>query len=342
MTQAIDGLIAPEGVYLPVLSYLLPPPPPLLSSLASATLQGTAASASPITTASASAVSANASSQGAPSTGSQPGPAPASSTAAGTSPLAASTGAAANGAEGGGFGVLNGDADLPKTALQHISMQAPSAWSHVPIPPTCRISVASIRYPAGSSVGGSQARRDRQQSSYMSASEVMESSNGSETSLGDGDMGMGGSGTLDPGAQVYIGPVLESTLASQGIDGPASHVTGGPGGLPGMSALQLLAHLGGGAPPVSMTASLTATSPLAASAANAGKNLLKPKNNIKQTSSSFVQRLSNHTDYAKLFGLRSDGNTLERFAFVSRGRILYWLGETANGWIKVRIVAGGK
>lgn len=319
--------MAPEGVYLPTYSYLLPPPPAYPPpAAANATLQTYAAKDA--------ASSANNATNG--SMGSSAG----SSAAATLQSMNATASSSATGSSGGAsagivgvegiasdIGAVNADGDQLKTALHHISLQAPSAWSHVPIIPHSKISVASVRFQAGSS------RRDRQQSSYTSAAEVQEPNNESDSSLsGPEAAAMSGSASFDPAAPPLIGPVLEAALASQGIDGQASHVTGGAGGLPGMAALQLLAHLGGG-PPSTMAASLASGVPNNTTF-TANRNLLKPRNNIKQTSSSFVQRLQNHNDYTKLLGPRPEGNNLERFAFVSRGRIIYWLGETANGWLK--------
>lgn len=328
---AMDGLAAPEGIYVPTYSFLLPPPPayPPPPS-AAATLQGNAAKDGNVNGSSTSgSLGVSSGNNAASSSAAQ---------AAGASGTGSNSSSAGNGgpaAEAGTTdrGAVNGDGNPLKTALQYISLQAPSAWSHVPIVPPSKISVASIRFPPGSS------RRERQatQSSYLTASEVSDNSNNankSDSSLSNPETnGLSASTSFDPTATApLIGPVLEATLASQGIDGPASHVTGGPGGLPGMAALQLLAHLGGG-PPVSTTANLTAGLALNSGNVTANKNLLKPKNNIKQTSSSFVQRLQNHSDYTKLLQPRPEGN-LERFAFINRGRLLYWLGETSSGWLK--------
>jgi hypothetical protein len=318
----MEGLVAPEGAYTSSYSYLLPPAPSYPPNVPNVTtLQGnTAKDASTIGSGTGSIGSASGS-------GSTTSAILLGINIASAQNGAGNVGTSNGAADGQGEnGLLNAEAEMARTALHHISMQAPSAWSHVPVVPPSRISVASIRYP-GTTSG---ARKDRQQTSYANASEVYENNNGSDSSLSGIDAG---SGTKDQIASPPIGPILEAALASQGIDGPASHVTGGQGGLPGMAALQLLAHLGGG-PPASMTASMTGN---LGGSSTGTKNLLKPKNNIKQTSSSFVQRLQTHSEYTKLFGPRTEGNTLERFAFVSRGRILYWLGETANGWIKVSV-----
>lgn len=135
-------------------------------------------------------------------------------------------------------------------------------------------------------------------------------------------------------------PVIEATLSSQGIDGTASHVTGGLGGMPGVAALQLLAHLGGSSNNSTSSGGHPSGPLVIGSAAtpgglSSGRNLLKPKNNLKQTSSSFIARLQVHPDFTKLLsGQRQDGNVIERHVFVSRGRMLGWLGETTSGWIK--------
>lgn len=248
----------------------------------------------------------------------------------------------------------------PKTALHHISIQAPSAWSHVAILPPSRISVASVRYPPSSqsqtySAVPSLSRKERQQQSQTSNTQSLaappldgsaEGSNGSNSDLG---VGMDASGLSESqyatGGDAHAtssssrqnwGPVLEATLASQGIDGTSSHVTGGVGGLPGMSALQLLSHLGNTGPSEDQN-NLSIFNPNASSSTAAYgnvKNLPKPKNSIKQTSSSFVQRLQSHSDLAKLISSRVEGTQIERHAFVSRSRMLFWLGETSTGWIK--------
>jgi hypothetical protein len=325
MTHPTEGLVAPEGVYLPTYSYLLPPPPayppPIPANTGLLAYSGKDATTSANTNGSGGSVGSATGATTAAALAAQSG----SSTSATGSSGGASTGLISG--DINDLANLNADGDQLKTALHHISLQAPSAWSHVPIVPPSKISVASIRLPASTS------RRDRQQSaSFATAAEVQEPNNESDSSLSVPEAAaMTNSASFDPAAPPSIGPVLEAALASQGIDGPASHVTGGAGGLPGMAALQLLAHLGGG-PPSAMAADLASGIPNS-STSTASRNLPKPKNNIKQTSSSFVQRLQSHNDYTKIIG------GIEKFAFISRGRIIYWLGESANGWVKVSFVS---
>jgi hypothetical protein len=84
------------------------------------------------------------------------------------------------------------------------------------------------------------------------------------------------------------GMTLECVLAAQGIDAPASQMTGGSGGLA----------------PLANWAPLHAASATSSSAASGGT---RPKNNIKQTSSSFVQRISTHGELNKILAARSEG-----------------------------------
>lgn len=299
--------MAPEGAYTPAWNYLLPLAPPTMVPVSQTQMQSATAK-------DASSSNPSAGTAGAPASSSS-----SSSTSAAAGGQLSPAGAATAGETRDGRSVSDPSAggtatdratSTPKTALSHISLAAPSAWSHAPIQPTTKLSVATVRYPPN--VSTSQR-------------------NGGEGAPAINDLG---------GTASFHGPLLEASLSSQGIDGSPTLVTGGQGGVPGVAALQLLAHLSGtgGAGPSITTSPSLASSMLAqtmsSSSGSSGKNLLKPKNNIKQTSSSFVQRLQNHTDYTKVMGQRGDGNTIERFAFANRQRVLFWLGENANGWIK--------
>lgn len=380
--MTIEGLIAPEGVYTMTSSYVLPPQPSFMTALPTSSSLAPMSNVPTTSTNSAQTQSAN--------TGSTQ-MAQSSSNNTNLSPnVPTNSGSTANATPGtlqnqspatpstlitnstspqfeqalfspNGTG-LSSQNNQPKTALHHISIQAPSAWSHVAIIPPSRISIASVRYPPSqqSQPISSLSRKERQQQSQASNTQSLAappldgSADGSGSSNSDLGVGMDNSvlseSNYATGGDIHRrntissiqnwGPVLEATLASQGIDGLSSHVTGGAGGLPGMSALQLLSHLGGaGTSEETNNLSLFSSGQpnvfnSAASYANANKNLPKPKNNIKQTSSSFVQRLQMHSDLAKLIASRLEGTQIERHAFVSRSRMLFWLGETSTGWIK--------
>lgn len=377
--MTIEGLIAPEGVYTMTSSYILPPQPAFMTVLPTMSSLAPMSNVPNTSTATANTSTNNQSTSSASTQMAQTS----SNNTTLTSNLTAISGTTTNATSGNTQGTstgaqstsnatpgspqieqslsslnLNASSSQRKTALHHISIQAPSAWSHVPILPPSRISVASVRYPPSQSqpysAVSSLSRKDRQQQSQASTLAAppldgsAEGSNGSNSDLG---AGMEASGLSESqyatGGDAYDkhttssrqnwGPVLEATLASQGIDGPSSHVTGGAGGLPGMSALQLLSHLGSTGPSEDQN-NLSIFHPNASSSTSAygsvNKNLPKPKNNIKQTSSSFVQRLQGHSDLAKLLSSRLEGTQIDRHAFVSRSRMLFWLGETSTGWIK--------
>jgi hypothetical protein len=374
-----NGLTAPEGTYVMAATYVLPPQPAFMTPFSgpstmqpmsnaggqtsggAVSSQANASGQGPANAASASSVSMTASNSAQGGTVSNGGSASAANSSfntAGTQTNGVAAGTSQNGT--GEAGSLNlrvdvaksHDSGTPKTVLSHISMQAPSAWSHVPILPPSKISVASVRHAQQStvsslpSVAGFAGRKDRQQASHTSTlastakADSLDGSNGSESDLGnvsvaelDGGKPIGGNGDLHA-VRPHWGPILECSLASQGIDGIASHVTGGQGGLPGMAALQLLSHLGNGSSLIADGNNVGSSSGAVQTATSSSKNLPKPKNNIRQTSSSFVQRLQSNSELNKLLGPRADGMTIERHTFTSRGRMLFWLAETSGGWIK--------
>ena len=383
--MTIEGLIAPEGVYTMTSSYILPPQPAFMTALpttSSLAPMSNVPSTSTVTT--NTSTNTNQTTTTTTSSGSTQMGKTSSNNTNLTANTTANSGSTTNAISGNtqstspdaasgspqmeqsnlplnAIASSQNQSNQPKTALHHISIQAPSAWSHVAILPPSRISVASVRYPPSQSQPYSSvpslSRKERQQQSTTSNAQSLaappldgsaEGSNGSNSDLG---VGMDASGLSESqyatggdshnkyfsSSKQNWGPVLEATLASQGIDGPSSHVTGGAGGLPGMSALQLLSHLGNTGPSEDQN-NLSLFSPNASTSTNAygsvNKNLPKPKNSIKQTSSSFVQRLQSHSDLAKIISSRLEGTQIERHAFVSRSRMLFWLGESSTGWIK--------
>lgn len=340
-----SGLVAPEGTYKLTSSYSLPFAPTSLTSLGSTTMPTT---------------------YGAISTNN-------STTPSGTFPNTQSTsGTTLNAGNNGGQRTNNGakeknldsgetnesvssiqgrvtssEQSEPATALRYISLQAPSAWAGIPIPPSSRISIASVRHlqssvlngssPSGSQLGTANQKREKAPSMTSEFAQGVDKNKKAENILESASFPSAGMSaslselTARETAPPPLNPVLESVLAAQGVDGAASHVTGGQGGMPGMAALQLLSHIGGQEQTRNTTSTLL-TSNATGPTSTTGK--LRPKNNIKQTSSSFVQRLQSHNELSKILGPRNDGMAIDRHVFVSRGRMFFWLGETASGWIR--------
>lgn len=116
------------------------------------------------------------------------------------------------------------------------------------------------------------------------------------------------------------GVLLEAPLASQGIDAPASSLTGGlPPGSAGPSAG--IAGIGG--PGMGFSGLGETMGKLAAKPT-------RPKNSLKNTSSNFVNRIMTHPDLAKILAARTDS---EHFTFLTNARSFFWLADT-NGRTK--------
>ncbi|SPO23848.1 related to WD40 repeat protein CreC [Ustilago trichophora] len=114
--------------------------------------------------------------------------------------------------------------------------------------------------------------------------------------------------------------LLEAPLASQGIDAPASSLTGGlPPGTAGPSAG--IAGIGG--PGMGFSG-------LGETMGRLGAKPTRPKNSLKNTSSNFVNRMMTHPDLAKLLTARTDS---DHFTFLTNARSFFWLADT-NGRTK--------
>ncbi|KAJ1597249.1 hypothetical protein NDA14_001987 [Ustilago hordei] len=111
------------------------------------------------------------------------------------------------------------------------------------------------------------------------------------------------------------GVLLEAPLASQGIDPPASSLTGG---LPPGSAGPPAGIAGIGGPAMGFSGLGETMGKLAAKPT-------RPKNSLKNTSSSFVNRIITHPDLAKILATRTDS---EHFTFLTNARSFFWLADT--------------
>ncbi|PWN24107.1 WD40 repeat-like protein [Microstroma glucosiphilum] len=157
-------------------------------------------------------------------------------------------------------------------------------------------------------------------------------------------------------ASAYRGPnpPIEGVMVSQGIDAPASSTMGGSGGMIGMSALTSYGFLpsNNGRDPFDLTSALDLRGEASGgmisptSTFKAAKNASKPKNNVKQSNSSFIIRTWVHPDlkdilsslekaYNARHGNQDDGDEDEAqgsrvyhhqppFYITQRGRTLLW------------------
>ncbi|SPC62867.1 related to WD40 repeat protein CreC [Ustilago sp. UG-2017b] len=110
------------------------------------------------------------------------------------------------------------------------------------------------------------------------------------------------------------GVLLEAPLASQGIDPPASSLTGG---LPPGSAGPPAGIAGIGGPAMGFSGLGETMGKLAAKPT-------RPKNSLKNTSSSFVNPIITHPDLAKVLATRTDS---EHFTFFTNAHS-FWLADT--------------
>lgn len=157
-----------------------------------------------------------------------------------------------------------------------------------------RLSTVSVRYPA------TKANRSEKAAAAAAAATVAANSGseGGGAGLVDSSAGSDASTSGDATAQGTAGaeagrhfagaayPFLESTLAAQGIDAPASVLPGAPA-LGGMSLGLGSVGLGLG---------------------RSGTKASRPKNNIKTTSSSFVNRIQSHEQLTKILAQRTDAD----------------------------------
>ncbi|EST05141.2 WD40 repeat [Kalmanozyma brasiliensis GHG001] len=113
------------------------------------------------------------------------------------------------------------------------------------------------------------------------------------------------------------GVLLEAPLASQGIDAPSTSLTGGlPPGSAGPSAG--IAGIGG--PGMGFSG-------LGETMGKLSAKPTRPKNSLKNTSSSFVNRMMTHPDLAKILSARTEN---ENFTFLTNARSLFWLADTTG------------
>lgn len=162
---------------------------------------------------------------------------------------------------------------------------------------------------------------------------------GSDASLSGDDNaragGVPGRGTKNRG------PTLESPLAAQGIDAYSFSLTGGVGGI---QATSLLASRFGSASGLFPSCNSNVTSGLVGSIANTPsglglvggpsienqsnstmeKKLSRPKNSLKSTSSSFIQRVQFNPELTKILSFRT---SLSSSYFLSIGKSFIWLND---------------
>ncbi|KAN0064747.1 hypothetical protein ACQY0O_001804 [Thecaphora frezii] len=207
----------------------------------------------------------------------------------------------------------------PPQPMINLPSQPHSQALMAAIYPTPRVSTVSVKVPA-TSKSSKQAEKERAAAKLAAAASQLESSNGSEASV-SGDAatgGAGGPGNGSGGASVsdhlgtWGGPLLEAPLAAQGIDAPAASLTGGSGGLAGIAGIGGQGMGFGG---------------LGAAMGRISAKPTRPKNNIKNTSSNFVNRMVTHQDLAKILAQRSETDS---FAFLNNARSFFWLSDTSG------------
>ncbi|SAM86479.1 related to WD40 repeat protein CreC [Ustilago bromivora] len=109
--------------------------------------------------------------------------------------------------------------------------------------------------------------------------------------------------------------LLEAPIASQGIDPPASSLTGGL--LPGSAG-----------PPAGITGISGPAMGFSGLGETMGKLAAKPtcpKNSLKNTSSSFVNHIITHPNLTKILATHTDS---EHFAFLTNTHSFFWLADT--------------
>ncbi|EPQ30360.1 uncharacterized protein PFL1_01886 [Pseudozyma flocculosa PF-1] len=200
---------------------------------------------------------------------------------------------------------------------QPIISIAPQVYSQAfmsSIYPTPRTSTVSVKYPS-TSKSAKHAEKERSAAkAAAAAAAAIDSSNGSDASVtGDATHANGGAGLS---VADYLGssggPLLEAPLAAQGIDAPASSLTGGNGGLAGIAGIggQGMGFAGLGATMGRLSAKPS-----------------RPKNSVKNTSSNFVNRMVTHQDLAKILAQRTD---YDSFVFLNNARSFFWLADTTG------------
>ncbi|PWY99541.1 WD40 repeat-like protein [Testicularia cyperi] len=171
----------------------------------------------------------------------------------------------------------------PPQPMIHLNPLPTTQAQFAAIYPPPRVSTASLRYPATSKNSKAAEKQREAAKAAAAAAAAMASST--------------------------------SPLASQGIDAPPSHLTGG---LP-PSATGPLAGIAG------IGGSGMGFAGLGESMGKLSAKPSRPKNNLKNTSSNFVNRMMTHPELNKILAARTD---TEHFTFMTNARSFFWLADT--------------